>query len=167
MNRTDSSIADIARIMTEVHAKALRAEAQSQRLMEKSLEDMSMSSFLLTEAEDDGAALSEGDVNELKASVDKMKSTLGSLADALKAAGGKFAKTQAAVEALAGDIPDPGTLAGMVIDPDPKAIAAETEKINTGISNAGSAAASILEAIKLFSDNLKAVSYTHLRAHET
>ena len=155
MNRTDSSIADIARIMTEVHAKALRAEAQSQRLMEKSLEDMSMSSFLLTEAEDDGAALSEGDVNELKSSVDKMKSTLGSLADALKAAGGKFAKTQAAVEALAGDIPDPGTLAGMVIDPDPKAIAAETEKINTGISNAGSAAASILEAIKLFSDNLK------------
>ena len=149
------SITDIARVMTEVHAKALRAEDHSRYLMERSLSNMNMSSFLLKEGEEDGAALSEGDVNELKASVEQMKSTLGNLANALKAAGGKFTKTQAAVEALAGEIPDPGTLAGMVIDPDPKAIAAETEKINAGISNAGSAAASILEAIKLFSDNLK------------
>ena len=149
------TISDIARVMTEVHAKALYAEEQSRYLMEKSLSNMNMSQFLLNEAEEDGAALSEGDVEALKSSVEKLKTTIGNLGKALAAAGGKFAKTQAAVEALAGEIPDPGTLAGMVIDPAPKAMAAETEKINTGISNAGSAAASIIEAIKVFSDNLK------------
>jgi hypothetical protein len=154
MNNT-KSIADIAKVMTEVYAKALRAEEQSRYLMEKSLANMSMSQFLLTEGEEDDAALSQSDVDALKTSVEKLKATMGNLAKALDLAGGKFSKTKASVEALAGEIPDPGTLAGMIIDPDPKAMAAETERINTGISNAGSAAASIIEGIKVFADNLK------------
>ena len=154
MNNTNT-IANIAKVMTEVYAKALRAEEQSRYLMEKSLSNMSMSEFLLTEAEEDGAALSDGDVNDLKASVEKLKTTIGNLAKALDAGGGKFNKTKEAVETLGGEIPDPGTLAGMIIDPDPKALAAETEKINTGISNASSAAASITAAIQTFAESLK------------
>ena len=62
MNNT-KSIADIAKVMTEVYAKALRAEEQSRYLMEKSLANMSMSQFLLTEGEEDDAALSQSDVD--------------------------------------------------------------------------------------------------------
>jgi len=153
MNKTNNSIAVMAKIMTEVHAKVLRSEYRSHGLMEKSLTDMSMSSFLLNEQEE--ASLSDSDVDELKASVEKLKSVISDLSSALDAAGGKMNGTKSAVQALGGEIPDPGTLAGMVVDPDPKALAAATEEINKGISNAGSAAASIIEAIKVFSSNLQ------------
>ena len=58
MSETNNSIAATAKIMTEAHAKALRFEYRTRGLMEKSLVDMSMSSFLLTEAEEDDASLS-------------------------------------------------------------------------------------------------------------
>lgn len=155
MSETNNSIAATAKIMTEAHAKALRFEYRTRGLMEKSLVDMSMSSFLLTEAEEDDSSLSESDVSELKASVEKLKGVIGNLSTALDAAGGKLDGTKSAVEALGGEIPDPGSLAGMVIDPDPKTLSAAVEEINSGISNAGSAAASIIEAIKVFSGNLQ------------
>lgn len=154
MNQTNNPIASMAKIMTELHAKALRSNDKSRGLMEKSLTDMNMSSFLLNEQED-GASLSGGDVDELKASVEKLKSVISDLSSALDAAGGKMDGTKSAVQALGGEIPDPGTLAGMVLDPDPKELASASEEINKGISNAGAAAASVIEAIKVFSSNLE------------
>jgi hypothetical protein len=152
-NRSAKGISNIAKVLTEVYAKALTLESASNTSIEKTLTEMSMSDFLLVEAEE-GSELSEGDVNDLKESIEEMKAVLQKLSVALEAGGGKFDGTKAAVEALAGEIPDPGTLAGMIIDPNPKEIAKEAERINSAVSNAASAAASVVEAIILFSDNL-------------
>ena len=147
-------ISTISRSLTEVYIKALAYEEASNVLLEKSLRQKSMKGFLITEAEEDGAALTESDVEQLKAATEKMQTIAVELATALDAAGGKFDGTKAAVEALAKEIPDPGTLANMILDPKPGEIADAVEGINEGISNAGKAAASVIEAITLFGEEL-------------
>ena len=153
--KSTKGISNIAKVLTEVYAKALTYEAASDVSIEKTLTEMSMADFLLLEAEE-GAELTKDDVEDLKASVEGMKEVLQNLATALDGANGKLDGTKAAIAELAGDIPDPGTLAGMIIDPNPNEIADEAERINGAVSNAASAAASVVEAIILFSDNLSA-----------
>ena len=153
--KSTKGISNIAKVLTEVYAKALTYEAASDVSIERTLTEMSMSDFLLLEAEE-GAELTKGDVEELKASVEGMKEVLQNLATALDGANGKLDGTKAAIAELAGEIPDPGTLAGMIIDPNPNEIADEAERINGAVSNAASAAASVVEAIILFSENLSA-----------
>ena len=56
---TDYTISEIARCMTRVHAKALMVESIANRgLLETSLTSGNLSSFLLSEAEDEEGAAS-------------------------------------------------------------------------------------------------------------
>ena len=151
--KNQSSVSSISKTLTEVYIKSLKHEENALKRLDESLGSNSMKSFLLNEAED-SPALDKSDVEELKAAGEAMKKTLGDLSTALKAAGGKFSGTSGAVEALGGEIPDPGSLANMILDPKPGEISSAVEAINEGISNAGSAAASIIEAVKLFSEEL-------------
>ena len=64
---TSSSIFSISKTLTEVYAKSLKFEEQQERRLDESLNQHSMRAFLLTEAEDDGAALSKDDVASLTA----------------------------------------------------------------------------------------------------
>ena len=148
------SVSSISKTLTEVYAKSLRFEDQQSRRLDESLNQLSMKKFLITEAEDDSTALTKEDVQALTAAREKMGQTLSDLSDALDKAPGKFDGTKAQVEALAGDIPDPGSLANMILDPKPKEITKAIEEINEGMSNAGSAASSIIDAISNFAKEL-------------
>ena len=150
---TPSSIYDISKTLSEVYARSLKFEEQQERRLDEALNSNSLSAFLLTEAED-GAALSKDDVASLSAARDKMTQTLSDLAAALDKAPGKFDGTKAQVESLAGEIPDPGSLANMILDPKPKEISKAVEAINEAMSDAGSAASSIIEAISKFANEL-------------
>ena len=111
----------------------------------------------LMEAEGDETALEQSDVDALKGGVEAIKSVIGDLSAALDAAPGKFDGTKSSIESLAGNIPDPGTLAGMIIDGDPKKISAEAEKINKGVTDASAAAASVIAAIDTFANEIGSV----------
>ena len=101
--KSTKGISNIAKVLTEVYAKALTYEAASDVSIEKTLTEMSMADFLLLEAEE-GAELTKDDVEDLKASVEGMKEVLQNLATALDGANGKLDGTKAAIAELAGDL---------------------------------------------------------------
>ena len=156
---TDYTISEIARCMTRVHAKALMVESIANRgLLETSLTSGNLSSFLLSEAEDEeGAKFTESDATEIQASIDSMKKSVEELKTALDKAPGKFPNTIKAVEALQGEIPAAGDLASLAIKGDAKALSKQVEEINTALSNVGKAAASIIGAAEMFAQNLAPV----------
>ena len=114
---TDYTISEIARCMTRVHAKALMVESIANRgLLETSLTSGNLSSFLLSEAEDEeGAKFTDSDATEIQASIDSMKKSVEELKTALDKAPGKFPNTIKAVESLQGQIPAAGDLASLAI----------------------------------------------------
>jgi hypothetical protein len=152
------SIMEIARGMAGVHSKALMLEAiQDRGLLETSLISKNLSSFLLSEAEEEGPKFTEEDANTLSASIDKMKAGMEALAGALNKSDNKFPNTLKAVQALGTDIPEVGDLASMAISGDAKGLAKKVEDVNTKLSNAGKASASIIGAADSFMQNLAPV----------
>jgi len=152
------SISEIARNMAHVQCKALTFEAiQSRGLLETSLVQSNLSNFLLSEAEEDGAKFTEEDANTLSDSIDQMKAGMEALADALNKSDNKFPNTLKAIQGLGNEIPAVGDLATLAIKGDAKGLSKAVEDVNTKLSNAGSASASVIEATAMFHQNLAPV----------
>lgn len=157
MNKKDKSysISEIARGMAGIQSKVLMLEAiQDRGLLETSLATNSLSSFLLSEAEEEGPKFTEEDANVLADSIEKMKAGMEALANALNKSDNKFPNTLKAVQGLGTDIPDVGDLASMAVSGDAKGLSKKVEEVNTKLANAGKASASIVAAAGAFMQNL-------------
>jgi hypothetical protein len=154
------SIHDIAKSLARAYCKSLVIEAFSEQgLMETSLVNNKLSYFLLTEQEADGPKFSDSDANELASSIEKLKVGLNAVAGALGKAGDKFKGTQSQIAALSGDIPKitPGEISSLVFKGDAKKLKSQIEKANDSISTAGGSAASVINAVIMFSENINPV----------
>ena len=151
------SIFEVARTLACVHNKVLIFETiQNRGLLEASLKNNNLSIFLLTEQGDDGPKFSDADANELNDSVKAVKLGIKSVTDALGASG-KFPKTLAALTGLVRDVPEVGDIAKLAIVGDSKALRQQIEDVNSTISNASQAAASVMEAALKFVTSLAPV----------